>query len=98
MNVQGKVAMITGAAGILGRAVAAALAQAGASLILVDVSDAALKGAYPGSDPKRKLVAVNLLDAVAVQKAVDGIERIDVLCNIAGGFRMGPAVHETPAD
>ncbi|MES1263958.1 MAG: SDR family NAD(P)-dependent oxidoreductase, partial [Peristeroidobacter soli] len=24
--------------------------------------------------------------------------RIDVLCNIAGGFRMGPPVHETPAD
>jgi NAD(P)-dependent dehydrogenase (short-subunit alcohol dehydrogenase family) len=41
----------------------------------------------------------NLLDpaeASGVAKAaVDRFGRIDVLCNIAGGFRMGEAVHET---
>src|SRR5581483_216805 len=40
----------------------------------------------------------NLLDATAVKTAVADLPRIDILCNIAGGFRMGPAVHETPAD
>jgi NAD(P)-dependent dehydrogenase (short-subunit alcohol dehydrogenase family) len=97
-----QVAMITGAGGILGKAVAGAFASAGASLILVDVSDAALKAAYPADDPRQMLVAVNLLDAGAVKKAVDALAerfgRIDALCNIAGGFRMGSPVHETPAE
>ena len=43
--------------------------------------------------------AVDLLDAAqvasAVRDAVERFGRIDVLCNIAGGFRMGSAVHET---
>jgi len=33
--------------------------------------------------------------ASAVGKALERFGRIDVLCNIAGGFRMGPPVHET---
>ena len=37
----------------------------------------------------------NLLDEKSVQAAVGKLERIDVLCNIAGGFRMGSPVHET---
>src|SRR6266571_705348 len=36
--------------------------------------------------------------ANAVRTAVDRFGRIDVLCNIAGGFRMGHPVHETPED
>lgn len=96
MNLQGKVAVVTGAAGALGRVVAATFASAGASLVLVDVTEAALKSAYPGSGAK--LVAVNLLDATAVKSALADLPRVDILCNIAGGFRMGPPVHETPAD
>jgi NAD(P)-dependent dehydrogenase (short-subunit alcohol dehydrogenase family) len=37
----------------------------------------------------------DLLDPNSVQAAVDRAGRIDVLCNIAGGFRMGSPVHET---
>jgi NAD(P)-dependent dehydrogenase (short-subunit alcohol dehydrogenase family) len=37
----------------------------------------------------------NLLDPQSVQAAIQQCERIDVLCNIAGGFRMGTPVHET---
>jgi NAD(P)-dependent dehydrogenase (short-subunit alcohol dehydrogenase family) len=44
-------------------------------------------------------VATNLLDPASVQAAVDQAmqryKRIDVVCNIAGGFRMGAPVHET---
>src|SRR6185369_15887520 len=43
--------------------------------------------------------AANLLDAdeatSLAKAAVERFGRIDVLCNIAGGFRMGEAVHET---
>ena len=38
---------------------------------------------------------VDLLDQESVNAAVKKLERIDVLCNIAGGFRMGSPVHET---
>jgi NAD(P)-dependent dehydrogenase (short-subunit alcohol dehydrogenase family) len=86
--------MLTGAAGNLGRAVASAFAQAGDNLVLLDLKP----GAVPDSDTQL-YVAADLLDAQSVQSAVDKalqrFKRIDVLCNIAGGFRMGSSVHET---
>ena len=38
---------------------------------------------------------VDLLDQESVNAAVKRLARVDVLCNIAGGFRMGSPVHET---
>ena len=86
--------MLTGAAGNLGRAVASAFAETGANLVLLDVK----RGALQDSD-KQLFIATDLLDAgsvqAAVDKAVQRFKRIDVLCNIAGAFRMGSPVHET---
>ena len=86
--------ILTGAAGNLGRAVANAFAEAGENLVLLDLKP----GALPSSD-RQLYVATNLLDAQSGQSAVDQalqrFKRIDVLCNIAGGFRMGSPVHET---
>ena len=91
-----QVIVITGAAGGLGRVVADAFAGPGAHLVLVDVPGAPL----PASDANRTAVAVNLTDADATQKALQAVfDRVgpaQVLCNIAGGFTMGLAVHETP--
>jgi NAD(P)-dependent dehydrogenase (short-subunit alcohol dehydrogenase family) len=102
MGFNNKVVLITGAAGNLGRAVAAAFAAAGARLVLVDLSDAVLAAAYPEVDARRLLLAANLMDSAsargAVNKALEHFKRIDCLCNVAGGFRMGPTVHETPAE
>ena len=102
MNQSGKVAMITGAAGSLGQAVAAAFAGAGARLILVDLDEAALRKAYPATGANLVFAAANLTDEAAAKKsltaAIAHAGRVDALCNIAGGFRMGPPVHETPAD
>jgi NAD(P)-dependent dehydrogenase (short-subunit alcohol dehydrogenase family) len=86
--------VLTGAAGNLGRAVASAFAQAGDNLVLLDLTP----GALPDGD-RQLYIATDLLDAqsvgTAVDKAVQRFKRIDVLCNIAGAFRMGSAVHET---
>src|SRR5260221_3253227 len=75
-----QIVMVTGAAGNLGAAVAKAFADLGAKLVPVDLP-------------------TNLLDQAqvdrAVQEAIRQFGRIDVLCNIAGGFRMGAPVHET---
>ncbi len=93
---------MTGAAGNLGRAVAAAFASSGAALVLLDRDDGSLRAAHGSQGERRLLLDVDLLDAAAVanaiRTAVDSFGRIDVLCNIAGGFRMGHPVHETPAD
>jgi NAD(P)-dependent dehydrogenase (short-subunit alcohol dehydrogenase family) len=83
--------MITGAAGHLGRAVAKAFDELGASLVLLDAREE-----KPAS---HLFVRTDLRDPQSVQRAADqALERfgrIDVLCNIAGAFRMGSPVHET---
>ncbi len=102
MRFKDKVVVITGAAGSLGKAVAAAFAEAEASRVLLDLNEAVLRKAYPGNDARRLLLAADLTKASSVAEAVETamkrFGRLDALCNIAGGFRMGPAVHETPAD
>lgn len=95
---EGKFVYVTGAAGNLGRAVGAAFFAAGASLVLLDQDETTLRAAYPGEDKRRVLLAANLLDGASVARSLEGAiarsGRIDVLCNIAGGFRMA-LVHET---
>jgi len=99
MSTESRVVMITGAAGNLGRAVAQAFADVGDRLVLVDLRADALAGAFGTDTPAQAMVATNLLDPAqadrAVQTALDRFGRLDVLCNLAGGFRMGEAVHET---
>jgi len=57
-----------------------------------------LRSAFGRDDERKLLVRADLLDAASVAQAVAAVRfpRIDVLCNIAGGFRMGHPVHETP--
>lgn len=99
MSAAARTVMITGAAGHLGRAVAAAASAEGARLVLVDLRREALEQAYGPDDEKHLLAPVNLLEQAQVdqvaRQAVERFGRIDVLCNLAGGFRMGETVHET---
>ena len=98
MSIEPRTVMITGAAGHLGRAVAAHFAAAGARLVLVDRQAEALAAAF-GAETRHLTCPADLLDVAQVQAAlaagVERFERIDVLCHLAGGFRMGEAVHET---
>ena len=88
--------VLTGASGNLGRAVASAFAGTGASLALLDVKPGSIQ-----DSAMQIFVQTDLFDAQSVQAAADRIlqrfGRIDVLCNLAGGFRMGSPVHETSA-
>jgi len=95
---KGKTCLITGAAGNLGRAVASAFSSAGASLILLDHDEKTLRSAYGGGEERRRMVHADLRDAQSVARALPSDARIEILCNIAGGFRMGHPVHETPED
>ncbi len=99
MDFNDRVVIVTGAAGNLGRAVADAFAARGARLVLVDLREQSLAAAFGSAGERRLFAPANLLeqaqaDGVA-QEAIDRFGRVDVLCNLAGGFRMGEAVHET---
>lgn len=98
MSFENRVVMITGAAGHLGRAVAACFAERGARLLVVDRQQDALAAAY-GANASAVLVPADLLDAAqtgeAISAAIERAGNLDVLCHLAGGFRMGEPVHET---
>lgn len=96
---EGRIAIVTGAAGNLGRATAAAMRVAGARTVLVDASQDHLQQAYPGQDQNRLLCGgVDLTDEHSARTVVaagrERFGRIDVLVNTVGGFRGGKSVQE----
>lgn len=103
-DLQGKVAIVTGAAGGLGQGIAVGLAKAGADVVLVtnrsplDETEKAIR------ELGRKTVSVtaNLSDEAAlpgvVQKALDAFGRIDILVNNAGIIRRTPAADHAASD
>ena len=99
MDIATTTVIVTGASGNLGRAIAAAFAARGANLVLMERKREALATAFGAESERRLFAPVDLLDQAAVDSAVllalERFKRIDVLCNIAGGFRMGEPVHET---
>jgi NAD(P)-dependent dehydrogenase (short-subunit alcohol dehydrogenase family) len=101
MDFTDRTVVITGAAGNLGQAVAAGFAARGANVVLVDLKAESLAGAFGAAGERRLHAPANLLDPAqveaAAQRAVERFGRIDVLCNLAGGFRMGEPVHATAA-
>jgi len=102
MSFKGQTVMITGAAGNLGQAVAAAFAAAGANLALLDLNEAALGKVQTTGAGEVLRRRVDLADpasiSAAIAAAIARFGRIDALCNLAGGFQMGEKVHEIPAD
>ena len=91
---QGKRVVVTGAAGVLGVAVAEHFARGGATLAQLDVlpNESAVAA-------KHLTQVCDLTDpaacAAAVAQAKDALGGIDVLANIAGGFTMGDSVADT---
>ncbi len=83
--------LVTGASGALGQVVAETARLQGALVSALDLHECA------GHEDIRKF-SVDLTDAPATMECIRQIGDIDVVFNIAGGFAMGPAVHETTAE
>jgi len=99
----GQVAVITGAAGNLGQAVAARFRQAGAQLALVGRSAEKLHRAYPDEYNGILIPDIDLRspgDADGMhQLVVEQLGRIDILVNTVGGFLAPAALEATdPSD
>jgi len=99
VELQGKIAVVTGAAGVLGKAFCKALAVAGADVALVDNSEAALAAAtaeLTAAVPGRRFsgmacdVRVPAQVRAAVARAKAELGRIDILVNSAGGSLRTP--------
>ena len=97
----GKVALVTGASGNLGSAVAFAFQNAGAKMVLVGRSAERLNSAFGNmaESPDHIIIGdvdlTNEDDAKEIAKsAYDNFGRIDILVNTVGVFRGGKPVHE----
>ena len=89
LELRGRTALVTGAGNGIGRAAAQRLLDAGASVVAVDVDQAALSRLSPGADGGAlKTIARDLLEGGApqevVSQAISELGRVDILVNSAG--------------
>ncbi|MDJ0741307.1 MAG: SDR family NAD(P)-dependent oxidoreductase [Gammaproteobacteria bacterium] len=96
-----RVVVVTGGGGSLGRAVASAFGRQGAHIALLDLNTAGCEAtiAELSGQASATSIEVDLTDPTSATGAIDQVlaqhGRIDVLANIAGGFKMGPLVQDT---
>jgi NAD(P)-dependent dehydrogenase (short-subunit alcohol dehydrogenase family) len=92
-EMKGRTALVTGVVGMLGRATAMKLAQAGADVVLVDfngpeldVIAAELRGLGVGAHVHGTDLTVAENCRAAVAAAISTFGRLDALCNVANAF------------
>jgi NAD(P)-dependent dehydrogenase (short-subunit alcohol dehydrogenase family) len=98
----GKVALVAGGTGGLGRAVSLAFLEEGAKVVVPYRSEkefAELRGAASGRDSQLIGRVVDVLDETAVAKLVEETGRIDMLVNTVGAYVGGVELWKlAPAD
>jgi len=102
------VALVTGGTGGLGRAVVLRLLQRGDRVVVpwyaqgeVDDLQAHVEEHAPAATSRLELMAADLTDPddlAGLGRHVEELGRLDVLCNLAGGFAMSPVGETEPAE
>jgi len=103
-SLAGQVALVTGAARGLGAAMATALAEAGADIVLHDRCPAAdtERGIRERTHVRTVLLTADLSDRAETDRlvsgAIDAMGRVDILVNNAGIIKRAPATEFADAD
>ena len=106
MKLKNKVAVITGAAQGIGRAIATTLAQQGANVVVSDIqlekAETTAKEIMAETGQKVIAVHADVVDSASVKamidRTIDEFERIDILINNAGTTRDGLIMRMKEAD
>lgn len=104
MKLEGKVAIVAGGTGGLGRSVSLALLEAGARVIAPyrDANEFAALRQAAGRDAALAGEAVDVTDpgatTVLVRRTVEEHGQLDILVNTVGGYAGGVKAWETPSD
>ena len=103
MKLAGKVAVVTGGASGIGRAIAEALAREGARVAVLDLNEAGARETVAAVDRaggKASAHRVDVTDVAAVDATIDGVAAreggLHVLVNCAGWDKPMPFVETTP--
>jgi len=102
-RLEGKVAIVTGAARGIGKAVSLGFAREGADIIAVDISDSSdTKSSAEALGVRAITITADVSDEAAVtrmiREAVDKFGHIDILANIVGIFPLQPIEQISFAD
>lgn len=101
MQLKGRTALVTGAAQGLGAAIAAALARAGAAVLLADICLAPAQAgaaALSRQGHDARAIALDVADEAAWDEAVGGCARLDILVNNAAVMVRTGVADTTGAD
>ncbi|GAA3410301.1 SDR family NAD(P)-dependent oxidoreductase [Streptosporangium vulgare] len=96
IDLTGRTALVTGAAGGLGFGCAQALAEAGADLVVSDLAGPRLTEAAASLGARER--AADLTDPGQAVALAEGIGRIDILVNCAGIMRTTPLLEVSPEE
>ena len=103
MDISGKTAIVTGAASGIGLAIATALAEAGANVVLADIQKEAVEAAAHGLSGTNKQVLAVRIDVTQEQSMVDALAeaerrfgKLHIACNNAGVPMHGTRLLDVP--
>jgi len=95
-SIEGKVAVVTGAAGVLGGSIARHFAAEGARVVALVHREEQVAEVLQALGPEALAYACNVLDTAALEQIADSIVRkfgrVDILVNVAGGNVPGATI------
>jgi 3-oxoacyl-[acyl-carrier protein] reductase len=97
-DLSGRTAVVTGAGSGIGRAAAIRLAEAGARVVCADIDGAAAKETAAAIAGEASAEQVDVSRRADVATLVDGPDRVDIMCNIAGIIHNSTVIDTTEAD